>query len=122
MAIKELKSIKFPGLEDIYVVAGKVDVDAELSATSENPVQNKVIKGVVDDLTAQIADAGSIDIDLTGANEGEVTPVNADTLGGFSAEEYIKKTVSSEDEGKFLRIVNGVATWTSIPNVREGSF
>ena len=92
MAEKQLKSIKFPGLDDTYVVAGKVDVDTELSATSENPVQNKVIKRVVDDLTAQIAD------------------------------EYIKKTVSSEDEGKFLRIVNGVATWTSIPNVREGSF
>ena len=92
MAEKQLKSIKFPGLDDTYVVVGKVDVDTELSATSENPVQNKVIKRVVDDLTAQIAD------------------------------EYIKKTVSSEDEGKFLRIVNGVATWTSIPNVREGSF
>ena len=93
MAIKELKSIKFPGLEDTYIIPeSKIEVDAELSEASENPVQNKVIKEVIDDLTAQIADAGSIDIDLTGSNEGEATPVNADTLGGISADEYVKKS------------------------------
>lgn len=88
MAEKQLKTIKFPGLPDTYV----------------------------------IPEGGNIDIDLEGSAEGTVTPINADTLGGFAADEYIKKTVNSEDEGKFLCVVNGVATWISIPNVREGSF
>lgn len=89
---KILKSIKFPGLDDVYVIpegGSNIEVDTELSGTSENPVQNKVIKEAIDNLAGQIEDAGSIDIDLTGANEGEATPVNADTLGGRSPEEYI---------------------------------
>lgn len=42
MATKILKGINFPGLEDTYVLQ-PVTVDAELSETSENPVQNKAI-------------------------------------------------------------------------------
>lgn len=30
--------------------------------------------------------------------------------------------VSASDNGKFLRVVNGVATWTTIPNAEEASF
>lgn len=92
MAIKELKSIKFPGLDDVYVIpegGSNIEVDTELSNTSENPVQNKAIKEAIDTLAEQIEDAGSIDIDLAGANEGEISSVNADTLGGRSPEEYI---------------------------------
>ena len=29
---------------------------------------------------------------------------------------------SASDNGKFLRVVNGVATWTTIPNAEEASF
>lgn len=54
MAEKQLKSIKFPGLEDTYV----------------------------------IPEGGNIDIDLEGANEGEIAPVNADTLQGYSAADF----------------------------------
>ena len=35
--------------------------------------------------------ASGVSIDLEGSNEGEITPVNADTLGGIPAEEYAKK-------------------------------
>lgn len=102
-------------LNGIATGANKTTVDSALSSTSTNPVQNKIIKAALDK-------CGSVDIDLAGSNEGEANHINADTLGGYLAEEYIKKTVSEEDNGKFLRVVNGVATWTSIPNVREGSF
>lgn len=54
---KQLKSIKFPGLDEIY----------------------------------EIPEGGAIEIDFTGANEGEPNPINADTLGGVPAEDYIKK-------------------------------
>lgn len=29
---------------------------------------------------------------------------------------------SASDNGKFLRVVNGVAAWTTIPNAEEASF
>ena len=29
---------------------------------------------------------------------------------------------SASDNGKFLRVVNGVATWTKVPNAEEASF
>lgn len=53
MATKPLRSIKFPGLPDTYVVpeggeGGSVTVDAALSSTSTNPVQNKVVKAALD--------------------------------------------------------------------------
>lgn len=39
-----------------------------------------------------ISDGGSITIDLDGAGVGEANLVNADTLGGISADEYVKKS------------------------------
>ena len=29
---------------------------------------------------------------------------------------------TSEDNGKFLRVLNGVASWVTVPNAEEGSF
>ena len=69
-----------------------------------------------------------ISIDNEDIIEGEANPVNADTLGGYSAEYFLNNAGNSipdyteEDEGKILRIVNGVPTWVAIPNVREGTF
>lgn len=40
MSQKPLRGINFPGLNDTYIVP---TIDSELSATSTNPVQNKVI-------------------------------------------------------------------------------
>ena len=57
MAEKQLKTIKFPGLPDTYV----------------------------------IPEGGNIDIDLKNSGIGTTTPINADTLGGFAANEYIRK-------------------------------
>lgn len=85
MATKELKSIKFPGLEDTYVIPGN---NIELDATLQ-------VEGMAADAKAvgdALAEAGNIDIDLTGATEGEAAPIDADTLGGIRAEEYIKKS------------------------------
>ena len=34
---------------------------------------------------------GTISIDFEGVNEGEATPINADTLGGYTAQKYVKR-------------------------------
>lgn len=63
----------------------KVTVDSSLSSNSTNPVQNKVVKLAIDTL-------GSVDIDLgDGSNVAEPNSINADTLGGYAADEYIRK-------------------------------
>lgn len=50
MADKALESLTFPGLPDRYTIpqGSAVTVDSVLSSTSENPVQNKVIKTALD--------------------------------------------------------------------------
>lgn len=67
------------------------EVDNELSNISENPVQNKVVNEAISQLAVDIANAGSINIDLDDSNEGEANPINADTLGGVPASDYITR-------------------------------
>lgn len=47
-------------------------------------MQNKVI-------TKAIENAGSIDVDFDISNEGKPNPINIDTLGGYAANEYVRK-------------------------------
>lgn len=79
---KQLKSIKFPGLEDIYVIP---EVDSSLNDSSTNPVQNKVVKAAIDGIKAVPA-------------------------------------CTASNNGQFLRVVNGAATWSAVPNAEEASF
>lgn len=37
-------------------------------------------------------------------------------------EETAIPTITTEDEGKFLRVVNGAATWQTVSNAEEASF
>ena len=69
-------------LDSIAEGANKTTVDSSLSTTSTNPVQNKVITAEFDKC---------ITVDVTNANEAEPNSINADTLGGYSADEYIRK-------------------------------
>lgn len=78
-----------------FVTADEIDltttVDSELSESSENPVQNKVIKTEFDLVHDLIEEAGAVDIDLNGENIGSSASLDADTLGGYSANDYIRK-------------------------------
>lgn len=49
---------------------------------------SKAVGDALTQLSEEIDNAGSIDIDLDVSNEGEANPVNADTLGGISASDY----------------------------------
>ena len=82
--IKELKSIKFPGLDDVYVIPETIQIDTELSNTSENPIQNKVVNAAIQNIN-QVP---------------------------FS---------TSADNGKFLRVANGVPSWQTVQNAEEVS-
>ena len=58
--------------------------------------------------------------------EGEFKTLDSKYLPeGIATEEYVNIRVpswTSEDEGKFLRIVNGTPTWVTIPNAEGVSF
>ena len=54
--LKTLSPIDVALIKKIGGTGGSVTVDSELSDTSENPVQNKVIKSALDSLSAEISD------------------------------------------------------------------
>lgn len=50
MAVKQLKSIKFPGLDDTYVIpdSGSIDIDLDVSNEGEaNPVNADTLGGIL---------------------------------------------------------------------------
>lgn len=118
---KILKSIKFPGLEDTYIIpeggSGTIDIDLEGSNEGEiNPVDADTLGGVPasDYITRnEIGDisGGSYDIsiDMNGILEGSPSGVNADLLGGYSAEHYA--TVTSVNQQ-----VKKAAPWNLLDN------
>ena len=107
---KQLKSIKFPGLDDIYVIpeggAGAVDIDLEGSAEGgvkpQSPLQHTesgdyfypltTIDQVIMEDGSRLNDCNFLTVDNGDSIEGEVVPVNADTLGGHKAEDFVKKS------------------------------
>ena len=108
---KQLKSIKFPGLDDVYVIpeggAGAVDIDllgsAEGGVKPQSPLKHTESGDYFYPLTTMdqvISDDGSrltsynfltVEADPYEIIEGEATPINADTLGGHKAEDFVKK-------------------------------
>lgn len=78
---------------------GSVTVDAALSATSENPVQNKVIKAALDG-KADAADIPAVPVQSVNGQTGAVT-LDADDVGAIAAP-------SSPTSGQFL-VYNGTA-------------
>ena len=84
------------GKLDLAEGAGSVTVDSELSDTSENPVQNKVIKSALDALSAFVVhmsvdmSSGSLGVDVTNAEiysacaEGRLVFLFTDLNGAFA--------------------------------------
>lgn len=71
------------------VIAGGNNVEVDTSLSIEGMAADaKVVGDAIENLSLQIEDAGSIDIDLSGSNEGEANLLNADTLGGKLASEF----------------------------------
>jgi hypothetical protein len=54
--------------------------------------------------------------------EGMNKPYASDLNGVVPVANGGVPTSSASDNGKFLRVVNGVATWSTVPNAEEASF
>lgn len=71
---------------------------------------------------------GDVTINLEDSNIGEANLVNADLLDNIPASEYLKRSeitipsVTEDDNGKILRVVDGAPSWQTIMNAREASF
>ena len=63
-----------------------ITVDSALSSSSQNPVQNKIIKAEIDKISSRVP------------------------------------ACSEANNGQFLRVENGTATWSVVPNAEEASF
>ena len=73
-------------------------------------------------------------IDINGSIGGTSNIINADALGGVSADKYAKieyvnakiaeniPTVTTADNGKFLRVVDGAWSAVNIPIAEEAGF
>lgn len=74
---------------------------------------------------------GDITIDLisSDSDDKDIHSINADTLSGYIANDFIKKmdmplipSVSNADNGKFLKVINGVPAWEYIVHAEEVAF
>lgn len=124
---------------------GSITVDSELSATSTNPVQNKVIKSALDEKLS--TSGGTLTGNLTGkyitgtwlktteVTELSTTPTKIPVLDStgwiyYRTLEHLKSdlgvasggggsnlpAVTTSDNGKFLQVVNGEWSAASIPS------
>lgn len=106
-----------------------VEIDDTLSIEGA-AADAKAVGDEINRLSGEIENAGSIVIDLEGADAGEANLINADTLGGSPASDFVKFSdidglpesgsgdyglppITSENEGNVLKVVNGVVTWSS---------
>jgi hypothetical protein len=116
----------------------EITVDDALSSTSENPVQNKVVKAALDGKGTYSKPSGGIPkTDLTA--DVQTSLGKADTalqqhqsLAGYATETYVQQqiaaipdelpTVTSADNGKFLRVVSGAWAAATVPSAESNSF
>lgn len=125
---------------------GSVTVDAALSASSENPVQNKVIN-------AALAAKGTYSKPASGIPKSDLASAVQTSLGkadtalqsipaGYATEAWVTgkgyqtaaqvqtaisgvrqlPVVSSSDNGKFLRVVSGAWAAATVPSAETSSF
>ena len=92
-------------LAGIATGANKTIVDSALSDTSTNPVQNKVINTAIDDLNTLV---GGVAVSTQISNAIDAI--------------YAVPSCTTSDNGKFLRVVNGIAAWQTVQNAEEVAF
>lgn len=125
---------------------GSVTVDAELSASSENPVQNKVINAALSAKGTYSKPSGGIPkSDLASAVQtslGKADTALQSVPSGYATEAWVTgkgyqtaaqvqtaissvrqlPVVSSSDNDKFLRVVSGAWAAATVPSAEAASF
>lgn len=71
-----------------------IEVDSSLKIEGM-AADAKAVGDAINDLSIDIAGAGSINIDLNGSNLGNANTINADTLGGALPSDYATKTYTN---------------------------
>ena len=94
---------KLAGIEE---EANKTIVDNTLSTTSENPVQNKIVKGAVDDLTTEVARK---------ANSADLHTIA--TTGSYDDLEDVPATFTPSAHTQASSTITDTNTYTNIANV-----
>ena len=125
---------------------GSVTVDAELSASSENPVQNKVINAALAEKGTYSKPSGGIPkSDLSSAVQtslGKADTALQSVPSGYATETWVTNkgyqtaaqvqtaisgvrqlpVVSSSDNDKFLRVVSGAWEAATVPSAETANF
>lgn len=113
--IKAYLEAQFGG--DVPPIPG-ITIDSELSDTSENPVQNKVITAALA-LKAAITD---IPTKLSQLLNDSGYQTAAQVQAAINAIPDELPTVTASDNGKFLRVVSGAWAAAPVPSAEEASF
>lgn len=111
--------------------ANKTVVDNALSDSSTNPVQNKVVNDAIKNLntlvgdtavseqiSTAIVDAGVLTIDTTDSEEGTANLINADTVGGLTADSFVLETEFDVYKNTTVTINKGGTGATTAANAR----
>lgn len=124
---------------------GDITVDSELSTTSTNPVQNRIItaalalKAALTDIPTKVSQlqndsgfqtASQVQTAITAAVPTKVSDLTNDS--GFQTASQVQNaiaqipdelpSVSASDNGKFLRVVNGIWQASTVPSAEGASF
>ena len=118
----------------------EITVDDALSGTSENPVQNKIIKAALDGKGTYSKPSGGIpatdlaqavqkslekaDDSIQNPSGGTTGQVLTKTANGEAWQDAPTElpSVASADNGKFLRVVNGAWAAQAVPSAESNSF
>lgn len=109
---------------------GSVTVDDALSSTSENPVQNKVIKAALDNKVDKVPGKGLSTNDYTTTEKSKLAGIQAGAqvnpdLSGYALSANVHSIPAGGTTGQFLVKSSGTdydAAWVTVPNANGVSF
>lgn len=106
------------------------EVDNALSSTSENPVQNKVVKAALDNKVDKVPGKGLSTNDYTTTEKNKLAGIQAGAqvnpdLSGYALSANVHSIPAGGTTGQFLVKSSGTdydAAWVTVPNANGVSF
>lgn len=97
----------------ISYVGPNIDVDSKMSATSTNPVQNRVLVAELDKLQPKLTAGTNIKIE-NGRIDATVPPTTVDDAMSYSSKNPVQNRVIARELDKKANIGEGVSVWKGI--------